>query len=68
MAAEQRGGSVMIAGPPGTDAPAIVAALRSRHLYCDARGSTLRLSPGIVTSADDVGALCAALDELLPRR
>jgi selenocysteine lyase/cysteine desulfurase len=68
MAEEQRGGSVMIAVPPGTDTPAIVAALRSRHLYCDARGSTLRLSPGIVTSADDVGALCAALDELLPRR
>jgi selenocysteine lyase/cysteine desulfurase len=31
------------------------------------RGATLRLSPGIVTSGDDVDALCAALDELLLR-
>jgi selenocysteine lyase/cysteine desulfurase len=53
--------------PPGIDASTVVAALRSRHLYCDARGTTLRLSPGAVTSADDVDALCAALDELLPR-
>ncbi len=68
LSSEQRGGSVMITVPPGIDPPAVVAALRSRHLYCDARGSTLRLSPGAVTSADDVGALCTALDELLPRR
>jgi kynureninase len=65
--AEQRGGSVMITVPPSLDASAVVAALRSRHLYCDARGTTLRLSPGAVTSADHVNALCAALDELLPR-
>jgi selenocysteine lyase/cysteine desulfurase len=57
----------MITVPPGIDASTVVAALRSRHLYCDARGTTLRLSPGAVTSADDVDALCAALDELLPR-
>ena len=37
--AEQRGGSVMITVPPGIDASTVVAALRSRHLYCDARGS-----------------------------
>ncbi|HME24788.1 MAG TPA: aminotransferase class V-fold PLP-dependent enzyme [Acetobacteraceae bacterium] len=67
LSAEQRGGSMMLALPPHTDASAVVAALRSRHLYCDARGTTLRLSPGVVTSADDVGALCTALDELLAR-
>jgi selenocysteine lyase/cysteine desulfurase len=46
----------------------IVAALRARQLYCDARGTTLRLSPGAVTTTQDVDTLCAALDELLPRR
>jgi len=66
LSAQQRGGSVMITVPPGLDATALVAALRSRDLYCDARGTTLRLSPGAVTSADDVNALCTALDELLP--
>jgi selenocysteine lyase/cysteine desulfurase len=66
--AEQRGGSVMLGVPQHIDAPSVVAALRSRHLYCDARGATLRLSPGIVTTADDVGALCVALDDLLARR
>ena len=67
LSSEQRGGSMMLALPPHTDASAVVAALRSRHLYCDARGTTLRLSPGVVTSADDVGAICTALDELLAR-
>jgi selenocysteine lyase/cysteine desulfurase len=65
--AERRGGSVMLAIPSHTEASTVVAALRSRQIYCDARGSTLRLSPGIVTSADDVATLCAALDELLAR-
>jgi kynureninase len=67
MDAAQRGGSLMLMLPADTDAPAVVSGLRSRRLYCDARGATLRLSPGVVTSADDVGALCAALDEVWPR-
>jgi selenocysteine lyase/cysteine desulfurase len=62
--AAQRGGSVMIRAP---DAPQIVTALRSRLLYCDARGDTLRVSPGIVTTNDDVEALARALGELLRR-
>lgn len=62
MTERERGGSVMIVVPDG---PRVVAELRSRRLHCDARGNTLRLSPGIVTTADDVGALCAALDQLL---
>jgi kynureninase len=57
----------MIGVPPDIDTPVVVAALRSRQLYCDARGTTLRLSPGIVTSGNDVDALCAALDDLLRR-
>ena len=58
--ASQRGGSVMLKLPVG--AADIVAALRSRQLYCDARGTTLRLSPGAVTTIEDVDTLCAALD------
>jgi selenocysteine lyase/cysteine desulfurase len=68
LEAVRRGGSVMIRLPPSIDAPGVVATLRARRLYCDARGPTLRLSPGIVTSADDVAALLAALDELLAHR
>ncbi len=66
--ASQRGGSVMLTLPAEVEAATVVATLRDRHLYCDARGATLRLSPGIVTSADDVAALCATLDEVLARR
>jgi selenocysteine lyase/cysteine desulfurase len=62
---EERGGSVMIVVPHGTDARSVVAAFRVRQLYCDARGATLRLSPGTITSKDDVVALCGALDDLL---
>jgi selenocysteine lyase/cysteine desulfurase len=62
---EERGGSVMIAVPHDTDARSVVAALRGRQLYCDARGATLRLSPGPVTSDGDVDALCDAMDDLL---
>ena len=62
--ATRRGGSVML--KLHVDAAPVVAALRARRLYCDARGTTLRLSPGAVTTLDDVDTLCAALDELLP--
>jgi selenocysteine lyase/cysteine desulfurase len=64
--ASQRGGSVMLKLP--ADGAEIVAALRSRQLYCDARGTTLRLSPGAVTTSQDVDALCRTLDDLLAPR
>lgn len=57
----ERGGSVMITLPEGVDGSAVVATLRAQQLYCDARGRTLRLSPGVVTTIDAVDALCAAL-------
>ncbi len=59
--AARRGGSVMIRLPPPLQAAAVVAALRARRLYCDARGTVLRLSPGAVTSADAVDHLFDAL-------
>lgn len=65
-AAEQRGGSVMIGLPADVVPAEIVNQLRSQKLFCDARGTTLRLSPGIVTGSDDISRLCAALDQLIP--
>jgi kynureninase len=65
-AAKRRGGSVMIALPSTVVPSEIVGHLRSLKLYCDARGSTLRLSPGAVTGADDVVRLCTELDRLIP--
>jgi selenocysteine lyase/cysteine desulfurase len=67
-AAAQRGGSVMIGLPGSVVADEIINELRSRQLYCDARGTTLRLSPGAVTDSGDVARLCQALDQLLFRR
>jgi len=64
--APKRGGSVMLRLP--VDAAAIVTALRSRQIYCDARGAILRLSPGIVTSDADVDSLCDALGDLIQER
>ena len=61
----KRGGSVMLSLPQNCNATAIVSALREQKLYCDARGSTLRLSPGSVTSLDDVDALCDALKQMM---
>jgi selenocysteine lyase/cysteine desulfurase len=61
----ERGGSVMLTLPEGTDGQAIVAGLRAQKLYCDARGRTLRLSPGVVTNMEAVEALCAALGHMI---
>jgi kynureninase len=57
----ERGGSIMLTLPQGVQAPALVADLRAQQLYCDARGQTLRLSPGVVTSDEAVGSLCATI-------
>ena len=64
----KRGGSVMLTLPHGIDAARIVSTLREERLYCDARGSTLRLSPGHVTDGDAVEALCSALEGLIGGR
>lgn len=61
----RRGGSVMLHLPAGIDADAVVADLRAQELYCDARGSTLRLSPGPVTDDAAIDALLAALRVLI---
>jgi hypothetical protein len=65
---DERGGSVMLTLPQGVDPVKTVSALRSERLYCDARGATLRLSPGMVTSDDAVGALLQRLQQLIGAR
>ncbi|MEI5682596.1 MULTISPECIES: aminotransferase class V-fold PLP-dependent enzyme [unclassified Mesorhizobium] len=65
--ATQRGGSVMLILPAGIDPVAVVARLRAEQLYCDARGSTLRLSPGPVTDDASIDALIAKLQNLIGR-
>ncbi|MHA6687526.1 aminotransferase class V-fold PLP-dependent enzyme [Mesorhizobium sp. A556] len=65
--AAQRGGSVMLTLPAGIDPVAVVARLRAEQLYCDARGSTLRLSPGPVTDDASIDALLVTLQDIIGR-
>lgn len=66
--AHERGGSVMLTLPHGVDAARIVAELRAEQTYCDARGSTLRLSPGTVTTDEAVERLFRGLEMRIGRR
>lgn len=61
----ERGGSVMLGLPQGIDPAAAISALRAENLYCDARGSTLRLSPGPVTDDASIDLLLASLRQLI---
>jgi len=58
---EARGGSVMFRLPGSAPAPAVVAALAAAGLHADARGPILRLSPGVMTTAEGVARLETAL-------
>ena len=65
---EARGGSVMFRLPadiPGTDA---VAFLKENGCMVDARGQTLRASPGVVTNAEGVAVLLDGLGRLMSLR
>jgi selenocysteine lyase/cysteine desulfurase len=59
--ADRRGGSVMFRLPPGIEPTALVESLRTQRLFADCRGTTLRISPGNVTTVDDVDRLLRAL-------
>ncbi|MBL0372517.1 aminotransferase class V-fold PLP-dependent enzyme [Rhizobium sp. KVB221] len=63
---DERGGSVMLTLPEAADPAGVVAALRDQKIYCDARGRTMRLSPGVVTSGDAVDELFNALERIVP--
>lgn len=62
---ERRGGSVMLRLPPSADTRAVIANLRAVGVYADCRGSTLRLSPGDLTTDAGVDQLFAQLKLLL---
>jgi selenocysteine lyase/cysteine desulfurase len=62
----RRGGSTMIQLPPGTN-QRVLAELRDAGLYADCRGTTLRLSPGNMTSADGVERLLRVLARIFGR-
>jgi selenocysteine lyase/cysteine desulfurase len=61
----RRGGSVMLKVPASQDPRTIIDALRAAQLYADCRGTTLRLSPGIVTTQAGVERLLGELERLL---
>lgn len=60
-APDRRGGSVMVRAPAETPAADILDRLRAARVYADARGTVLRFSPGVMTTADGVDRLLAAL-------
>lgn len=61
----QRGGSVMVRLPDSRPASAVVGHLRQREVWTDARNQTLRLSPGVMTTAGGVERALEALGEAL---
>jgi selenocysteine lyase/cysteine desulfurase len=60
-AAAERGGSVMLRLPAGVNPAAVVAKLREQAVFADCRGTTLRLSPGNVTTSEGIDRLLRAL-------
>lgn len=56
----RRGGSIMLR-LPADRGPSVLAALRAEAIYADCRGSTLRLSPGNMTTAAGVERLIGIL-------
>ena len=59
----RRGGSTMIQLPRGSN-QRVLAELRDSDVYADCRGTTLRVSPGNVTSPDGVERLLRVLARL----
>jgi selenocysteine lyase/cysteine desulfurase len=59
--AEERGGSVMFRLPAGCEPVSVVTALREQNVFADCRGTTLRLSPGNVTTTEGVDRLLGTL-------
>ena len=61
----RRGGSVMLRLPDSAPAPQVLAALREAGVTADARGQTLRLSPGILTTGEGLELLAHHMGRLL---
>jgi selenocysteine lyase/cysteine desulfurase len=62
---EERGGSAMFRLTSSDDPAAVVAGLREQTVFVDCRGTTLRVSPGNVTSVDGVDRLLRSLRAML---
>jgi selenocysteine lyase/cysteine desulfurase len=65
MAREQRVGHMIGLTARGTLPPGLVDALAARDIYVGARGSNIRVSPHLHSTAADLERLVAALQELL---
>jgi kynureninase len=64
-AADKRGGSIMLRLPESQPATDLVNTLRGQNIHTDARGQTLRLSPGNLTTLAGTETLIAALKNAL---
>lgn len=60
----ERGGSVMMRLPENIDPQAVLADLRVKKVFADARGSLLRCSPGFMTTRAGVDRLSEALSAI----
>lgn len=60
-AEDQRGGSIMLKLPERVAASDVLAAFRANGIHADARSQTLRLSPGVMSTAQGVQAMLARL-------
>ena len=60
----ERGGSVMMRLPDGVDPQTVLADLRGRGVFADARGALLRCSPGFMTTREGVEKLAEALGSI----
>ena len=58
---DDRGGSIMLQIPPDVRPDDLLARLRASHIHADSRGQALRLSPGVMTSAEATQRLTAML-------
>lgn len=63
--ADRRGGSVMLDVPETRPAATVVDRLRQRGVTADHRSQTLRLSPGVITTAAGCDMLAEALAEAM---
>jgi kynureninase len=65
---DRRGGSVMVALPDAHPAAEVLAVMRRDGAFADARGQTLRMSPGVMTTEDGIATALAALGRALGRQ
>lgn len=59
--AAERGGSVMFRLPAGSEPNAVIQMLHDNLIFADCRGTTLRLSPGNVTTMEGIERLVRCL-------